>query len=63
MKGCCDDVYAYLKDELSIPNLMYRTDAEKILQDDLDEMHQHGWETTPILEIPVSRDGSAVAGS
>lgn len=51
LKGCCDDVYAYLKD-LSIPNLQYRTDAEKIIQDDIDEMHKFGWETTPVLDAP-----------
>ncbi len=49
LKGCCDEVYAYLKDQLVIPNLQYRTDAEKIIQDDLDELGRLGWETTPVL--------------
>lgn len=49
LKSCCDDIYAYLKDTLSIPNLQYRIDAEKIIQHDLDEMAALGWGTTPVL--------------
>ena len=50
LTGCCDAIYAYLKDTLSIPNLQYRIDAEKIIQHDLDEMADLGWETTPVLD-------------
>ena len=56
LKGCCDDLYAYLKDTLSIPNLSYRIDAEKIIEHDLDEMTALGWETTPVLEPDESGD-------
>lgn len=53
LKGCCDDIYAYLGDTLSVPDMQYRPDCEKNLQADIDEMAQDGWETTPVI------DGSA----
>jgi phosphoribosylamine-glycine ligase len=49
MKKAYDEIYKYAKDELIVPDVQYRTDAVKVLQDDIDKMVKYGWPTTPYL--------------
>jgi phosphoribosylamine-glycine ligase len=51
LKRMYDRIYAYLNDELRIPNLQYRTDAYEVLKKDITAMASTGWETTPVLRI------------
>lgn len=41
-------IYKYLE-KLSVQDLQYRTDAAKIVLDDIMKMHEYGWDLTPIL--------------
>jgi phosphoribosylamine-glycine ligase len=49
MKKTYDEIYKFIKDELVIPDIQYRTDAVKTIQEDIDKMHKAGWDTTPFL--------------
>jgi phosphoribosylamine-glycine ligase len=42
-------LYKWVKDTLVVPDIQYRTDAAKIIQDDIDLMRTTGWELTPVL--------------
>lgn len=45
-----DKIYKWIKDKLVIPDLQYRTDAAKVIQDDVDAMIKAGWPLTPALK-------------
>lgn len=45
-----DEIYNYIKDKLTIPDLQYRTDAAKTIKDDLKKMKESGWETSPVIK-------------
>jgi phosphoribosylamine--glycine ligase len=49
VKKTFETMYTWLKDNLVVPDLQYRTDAAKVLQDDIDAMVKAGWPTTPAL--------------
>lgn len=49
LEALADQAYAFVKDELQIPNLQYRGDW-KVLQDDLDALTKIGYETSPYLK-------------
>lgn len=42
-------IYEWIKDNLKVPDLQYRTDAAKVIQEDLDKMAEYGFDTTPVL--------------
>lgn len=45
-----DKIYSWIKDNLVVPDIQYRKDAPKVLQDDIDAMQKAGWETSPALK-------------
>jgi phosphoribosylamine-glycine ligase len=59
--GCCvgagtsltqvyDGIYDYLKDKLKIAGLQYRLDAQEVIEKDMDDMHEAGWDA-PAMEV------------
>jgi phosphoribosylamine--glycine ligase len=50
MKKAYDELYKFIKEKLVIPDLQYRTDAVKTLQEDVDKMIEYGWPLTPALK-------------
>lgn len=49
MKKVYEKLYTWVKENLIIPDLQYRTDAAKVLQDDVDKMKSFGFDTCPAL--------------
>lgn len=49
MKKTYEKMYDWIKENLVIPDLQYRTDAQKVLQKDIDEMESFGFYTCPAL--------------
>lgn len=45
-----EKMYNWIKDSLKVPDLQYRTDAAKIIQDDVDDMMKNGWNLTEVLK-------------
>lgn len=50
LKKTYDKMYTWIKDNLKVPDLQYRTDAVKTIQDDLDKLAEFGWETSKALK-------------
>jgi hypothetical protein len=45
-----DDILDYIKEELKVQNLQYRTDAADNINKDLKEMKKFGWKTSRIIK-------------
>lgn len=45
-----EEVLDFIKDDLNIPNLQYRTDADKVLSKDIEELRKVGYPTHPAIE-------------
>ncbi len=49
LKKTYNKMYDWIKENLKVPDLQYRTDAVETIQKDIDDMIKHGWELTPVL--------------